>query len=74
MAHDDPEIAPTVTFRPAGIKVDDKVIADYKSGHLDQAIPKSRGKAPALLPPAPRTPAPTTSLSSRLRDTLEKEG
>ncbi|MBB5047463.1 hypothetical protein HNR60_002218 [Rhodopseudomonas rhenobacensis] len=74
MAHDEPEIAATVSFRPANPKLDDKVIGDHKSGHLEHEITEKRGEAPALLPPAPRGPAPKTSLTSRLREKLEKGG
>jgi hypothetical protein len=72
MAAKDPEIASTVSFRPASLGLNDKVIGEHKSGYLEQAIPAERGKLPAMLPPKPQGPAPTTSLASRLRAALEK--
>jgi len=74
MATKDPEIAPTVSFRPPGLELKDSVIGDHKSGYLEQAIPAERGKLPSLLPPKPQGPAPKTSLASRLRAALEKGG
>jgi hypothetical protein len=74
MAAKDPEIAPTVSFRPAGVELNDKVIGDHKSGYLEQATPAKRGKLPNMLPPKPQGPAPKTSLSSRLRAALDKGG
>jgi len=74
MATKDPEIAPTVSFRPAGLQLNDKVIGDHKSGYVEQAVPAERGKLPSLLPPKPQGPAPRTSLASRLRTALEKGG
>jgi hypothetical protein len=74
MASKDPEIAPTVSFRPVSAEVADKVIEDHKSGFLEQAIPTARGKKPSLLPPTPKGAAPKTSLSSRLRAHLDKGG
>ena len=74
MASKEPEIAPTVSFRPASLALSDKVIGEHKSGYLEQAIPADRGKLPALLPPQPQGPAPKTSLASRLRAIIEKGG
>lgn len=74
MATDEPEIAPTVSFRPKSLDLRDQVIGEHKPGHVEHTIPKTRGKAPALLPPAPQGPAPKTSLSSRLQALLKKEG
>ena len=74
MANKEPEIAPTVSFRPASIDLKDKVIGDHKAGHLEQPIAAARGKLPDLQPPPPQGPAPTTSLASRLRARLDKGG
>ena len=73
MAAKDPEIAPTVSFRPASLELHDKVIADHKHGYLEHATPAERGALPAMLPPKPHgPPAPQTSLASRLRARLQK--
>lgn len=71
MADKEPDIAPTESFRPAGLKVRDQNIGEHKAGFVEQAIPKARGAAPSMLPPAPKGAAPQTSLSSRLNALLK---
>ena len=72
MATNEPEIAPTVSFRPANLDLRDRAIGEHKAGHVEHKIPTARGKAPALLPPLPKGAAPKTSLSSRLQALLKK--
>jgi hypothetical protein len=74
MATKEPEIAPTVSFRPPSLDFRDQAIGEHKSGYLEQQVATARGKAPALLPPTPQGPAPKTSLSSRLAALLKRGG
>jgi hypothetical protein len=73
MANEEPKIASTVSFRPAGLGIRDEV-SEQKYGFVEQEIARERGKAPDLRPPAPDKPAPKTPLAERLRQRLEKGG
>jgi hypothetical protein len=68
-ASEEPQITPTVSFRPSGFESFDRVIGEEKAGHVKQKLgtyEQATGTASKL--PPPQREAPTTSLSSRLRE------
>jgi hypothetical protein len=66
----EPELPPTVAFRPAGVPIPDQVFAHSRGFVGDTAeVPERPGAVP---PPAPTRRAPTESISARLRARFEQ--
>jgi len=67
----EPTVDRKVAFRPAGIEVHDRVIAEHSAGHVDHVvdIPARPGAVP---PPLPTGHVPRESLAARLRALIEE--
>jgi hypothetical protein len=68
-----PELDRTVAFRPAWIPLQDRVFAEHAAGFVEETAGDLDARPGAVPPPAPLRPAPTQSLSARLRDRFERE-
>jgi hypothetical protein len=67
----EPKLDPTVAIRPAGVPIPDQIFT-HAAGFVDETAHDVPERSGAVPPPAPTRPAPTESISARLRARFEQ--
>lgn len=67
----EPQLAPAVAFRPVGVPIPDRVFT-HAAGFVDETVGDISRRPGAVPPPPPTRPAPTESISARLRARFEQ--
>ncbi|GGU46194.1 hypothetical protein GCM10010244_85040 [Streptomyces coeruleorubidus] len=67
----DPKLDQPVSFRPAGLPIEDQV-NQIPPGYDDRTAAEDTAQQGAITPPTPTEPAPMETLVTRLRHLLEE--
>ncbi|GAA2599318.1 hypothetical protein Stube_36660 [Streptomyces tubercidicus] len=70
----DPKLDEPVSFRPAGLPIGDREVAQIPPGYDGRTAAEDAAQPGVVTPPTPTEPAPTEALVTRLRRLLEEEG